>query len=409
MQVTREEHQRRSGANMFINGGVAKNNHKNGGEKVRMRRLSKFTNPVLIAATAAAIMFLSAAPFAAGQEPGGLLLQGNGPGPAANEAGPGCNIIPPLASIGTKVNIKQFPPADSLTDAELAGPVQLLKSGKFDIPIEKLIKVNVPPGTPRGTITLPLFKGAVKTSSGLKPAWYIILDAGDKEEAERLGVNFSKKLHNAGDAARPATLRDDGTFLFESGLVDFSPNRQVQAGSQEKPFPPSIANPGSVGDADYSPLVRANGIVYDAPVIAAAVDDSQINFPNGDPDYGLVHDQVISIDPANRTVTLSLINGYSFGKPVFYISTESSDPTVSAIEGNTFASRLRKIENGVDDIKRSAVEWTADAISKGYRGLLTEEFRILKMARDGYITGPNGAPYGSFGPVIVCGVAARLN
>jgi hypothetical protein len=54
-------------------------------------------------------------------------------------------------------------------------------------------------------------------------------------------------------------------------------------------------------------------------------------------------------------------------------------------------------------------EWTEEAIEKGYRGLLTEEFRILKLARDGYITGPNGAPYGSFGPVIVCGVAARLN
>src|SRR5258706_7678615 len=239
MQVTREEHQRRSGANMFINGGIVKKNHQDGGGKVRMRRLSKFTNPVLIAATAEAIMFVSAAKFAEGQEEDGLLHQGNGPGPAANEAGPGCNIIPPLAWIGTKVNIKQFPPADSLTDAELAGPVQLLKSGKFDIPIEKLIKVKVSPGTPRGTITLPPFKGAVKTSSGLKPAWYIILDAGDKEEAARLGVNFSKKLHNARDAARPATLRDDGTFLFESGLVDFSPNRQVQAGSQEKPFPPS--------------------------------------------------------------------------------------------------------------------------------------------------------------------------
>src|SRR6266446_1994433 len=156
MQVTREKHQRRSGANMFTNGGVVKNNHKNGGEKVRMRRLSKFTNPVLIAATAAAIMFFSATPFAAGQEQGGLLLQGNGPGPAANEAGPGCNIIPPLASIGTKVNIKQFPPADSLTDPELAGPVQLLKSGKFDIPIEKLIKVNVPPGTPRNDHAAPV-------------------------------------------------------------------------------------------------------------------------------------------------------------------------------------------------------------------------------------------------------------
>jgi hypothetical protein len=42
-------------------------------------------------------------------------------------------------------------------------------------------------------------------------------------------------------------------------------------------------------------------------------------------------------------------------------------------------------------------EWTEEAIEKGYRGLLTEEFRILKLARDG------------FGPVIVCGVAARLN
>ena len=468
MQVTREEHQGRSGANVFTNSEVAINNHKNERKKVTMSRLSKSANPVLIAATAAAIMFSSAATLAAAQEQGGLLRAGNGPGPAANAPGPGCNIIPPVASIGTKVNIKQFPPADSLTDPELAGPVELLKSGKFDLPIERFTKLNVPPvppGTHRGTVTLPLFKGAVKTSSGLKPAWYIILDAGNKEEAERLGVNFSKKLHNAGDAARPATLRDDGTFLFESGLVDFSPNRQVQAGSKEKPFPPSIANPGSVGDADYSPLVRANGIVYDAPVIAAAVDDAQINFPNGDPNYGLIHDQVIAIDPEHRTVTLSLINGYSFGKPVFYISTESSDPTVSAIEGNTFAPRLKKIEVGVDDIKRSAVErifiatngatdggcqnpqrqglgaalldghrpnntfggiptiasdyspvwdanvyeWTADAISKGYRGLLTEEFRILKMARDGYITGPNGAPYGSFGPVIVCGVAARLN
>jgi len=79
-------------------------------------------------------------------------------------------------------------------------------------------------------------------------------------------------------------------------------------------------------------------------------------FPNGNPNYSLVHDQVVAIDAANRTVTLSLINGYSFGKPVFYISTESSDPTVSAIEGNTFAPRLQRIETGVDDINRSAVE-----------------------------------------------------
>jgi hypothetical protein len=466
MQVMqKDEHQGRSGENMSTGGGFPMNNQKNGGNNVSMKRWSKRASPVLIAATAAAIMYFSAATFAAAQAEGRLLRAGNGPGPAANGPGPGCNIIPPVASIGTKVDISQFPPADSLTNPDLAGPVQLLKSGKFDIPIEELTTLNVPPGTPRGTITLPLYKGAVNTPFGLKPVWYIILDAGDQAEAERLGVNFSKKLHNAGDAARPATLRADGTFLFESGLVDFSPNRQLQAGSRERPFPPSIAQPGSVGDADYSPLVNVGGIIYDAPVIAAAVEDAFINFPNGHPNYSLVHDQVVAVDPANRTVTLSLINGYSFGKPVFYISTESSDPTVSAIEGNTFAPRLRKIETGVDDIDRSAVErifiatngeseggcqnpqrqglgaalldghrpnntfggvpttatdyspvwdanvyeWTDEAIRKGYRGLLTEEFRILKMARDGYITGPNGAPYGSFGPVIVCGVAARLN
>jgi hypothetical protein len=374
-------------------------------------------------------------------------------------------VIPPLASIGTKVDISQFPPPDSLTDPELAGPVQLLRSATFDIPIESLTHVDVPSGSPRGTITLPLFKGAVKTPSGLKPAWYIILDAGDQAEADRLGVNFSKKLPNAGDAARPATLRADGTFLFESGIVDFSPNRLVVPGREDRPFPPSIFQPGSVGDANYSPLVNVDGIIYDAPIIAAAVEDAVINFPNGNPNYALVHDQVIAIDPGHRTVTLSLINGFSFGKPVLYISTESSDPTVSAIEANTFAPRLRRLEVGVDDIARSAVErifiatngaseggcdnpqrqglsatlldghrpnntfggiptiatdyspvwdanlyeWTEDAIEKGYRGLLTEEFRILKLARDGLITGPNGAPFGSAGPVIVCGVAARLN
>ncbi len=439
-------------------------------KRASMSRLSKLASTVLIAATAATITLFSVAVSAQDRDsrdrdenrPKHAM---NGPGPGANGPGPGCNIIPPLASTGTKVDISQFPPADSLTDPKLAGPVQLLKSGKFDIPIEQLTRVDVPAGTPRGTITLPLFKGEVKTPFGLKPAWYVILDAGDQTEAERLGVNFSKKLHNAGDAARPATRRYDGTFLFESGLVDFSPNRVVVAGSGGRPFPPRIAHPGSVGDSEYSPLVNVNGIVYDAPIIAAAVEGADINFPNGKPNYRLVHDQVIAIDPANRTVTLSLINGYSFGKPVLYISTESSDPTVSAIEGNTFAPRLSKIETGVDDIDRSAVErifiatngaseggcqnpqrqglgaalldghrpnnvfggiptiasdyspvwdanvyeWTEEAIEKGYRGLLTEEFRILKLARDGYITGPGGAPYGSIGAVIVCGVAARLN
>src|SRR6202049_4423676 len=231
----------RKGSQPASGGGFAMN-HKNGGKNVSMRKWSKLASLVLIAATATATMAFSPAAFAAEQEEEGRLLRaGNGPGPAANGPGPGCNIIPPLASIGTKVDISQFPAPDSLTDPELAGPVQLLKSGKFDIPIEELTKVNVPAGTPRGTITLPLFKGAVNTPSGLKPAWYVILDAGNQAEAERLGVNFSKKLPNAGSAARPATRRSDGTFLFESGIVDFSPNRVVVPGSEARAFPPKQA------------------------------------------------------------------------------------------------------------------------------------------------------------------------
>src|SRR5438132_2505537 len=185
-----------------------------------VRNLLRRTAACVYVAAAAITLFPTVASAQDRQEQheGRLLRAGNGPGPAANGPGPGCNIIPPLASIGTKVDISQFPPPDSLTDPELAGPVQLLKSGKFDIPIESLTGVDLSSGA-RGTVTLPLYKGAVNTPSGLRPAWYVILDAGNQAEADRLGVNFSKKLRvaNVGDAARPATLRDDGTFLFQSG------------------------------------------------------------------------------------------------------------------------------------------------------------------------------------------------
>src|SRR5262249_43600471 len=129
------------------------------------------------------------------------------------------------------------------------------------------------------------------------------------------------------------------------------------------------ATPGSVGDEDYSPLVLANnGVIYDAPIVAAAVEEEDINFRYGNPNYALVHDQVIAIGPFRRSITLNLINGFSFGKPVLYISTESSDPTVSAIEANTFAPRLRRLEVGIDDIERSAVERIFIAINGASAG-----------------------------------------
>src|SRR5260370_40951245 len=111
MQVTqREVHEGRFGGNMFTDGGTAMNNHKSRGKDISTRRLTRRASPVLIAAAAAAVMFISTAAVAAQEEEGGLLRAGNGPGPAANGPGPGCNIIPPLAAIGTNGDTSQFPP-----------------------------------------------------------------------------------------------------------------------------------------------------------------------------------------------------------------------------------------------------------------------------------------------------------
>jgi hypothetical protein len=53
------------------------------------------------------------------------------------------------------------------------------------------------------------------------------------------------------------------------------------------------------------------------------VNAADIDFPHGNVDYSKVHDEVVAIDPTNMTVTINLINGFSFGKPVWYISMDS--------------------------------------------------------------------------------------
>ena len=56
-------------------------------------------------------------------------------------------------------------------------------------------------------------------------------------------------------------------------------------------FPPSQANPGSIGDSDYTPLVlvkNAGGQIYNAPIIAFNVDESELAaFCDGTPDYSV--------------------------------------------------------------------------------------------------------------------------
>ena len=102
--------------------------------------------------------------------------------------------------------------------------------------------------------------------------------------------------------------------------------------------------------------MNAGGVIYNAPIVAFNVTASDINFPNGHVDYSKVHDQVLAIDPDNMTVTLNLINGFSFGRPVWYISMDASIPLSAAIEHNTYAPLMAKLHLGDDDSFNSPIE-----------------------------------------------------
>jgi hypothetical protein len=376
--------------------------------------------------------------------------QGPGPGPIG--PGPGCNLFPAPPSVGASVPLTYFGPPPSETNSSLVGPVQLLKSGTVD--------------ATHGTITLPLYLGHMKGSK--KNVWYILTDVDDPNVAAELGLNFSAKLTFASNAARTATLAADGTLVFDKGAVDFSPVRSIVPGPSGAEFPPASAQPGAVGDADYSPFVQvtnAGGVIYNAPIVAFGVDANQINFPDGNVDYSKVHDEVVAIDPTNQTVTINLINGFSFGRPVWYISMDTSIPLGAAIEHNTFAPLMQKLHLGTDDTFSSPIErifistngpesegcnnpqrqglsadladghrpnnvlggiptialdyspawdaqlfeWTKDAVADGFRGQVREEFQILTFVQDGLITGPGGKAFGSSGFSINCPIAQRLD
>jgi hypothetical protein len=371
----------------------------------------------------------------------------DGPGgaPRANN-GPGCNVFPAAPSVGARVGLSYFGPPPSETNPSFVGPEQELKSGKVD-------DIN-------GRITLPLYKGYI---TGTKtPVWYILTDVSDEGQAANLGLNYSAKLQYAGIGARTGHFGAGNVVYFDKGTVSFTPHRVLTPGTPAA-YPPAHAAPGSVGDKNYSPFVRIGGVIYDAPIVAFGVEANEINFPRGNVDHTKVHDEVVAIDSVHMTVTLQLVNGFSFGRPVWYISMDSSDPTVAAIEGATYAPLLGRLPTGGDDSFNSPIErifiaengstdcanpqrqglnaaisdtfrpnnvlggiptlaldyspawdinlyeWTAAAIRKGYRQQLREEFQILTYAQDGLITGPGGKRFGSIGVVNNCPIVIRLD
>ena len=365
--------------------------------------------------------------------------------------GVGDDVQPAPPSIGADIPLTYFGPAPSQVQRELIGPYQLLKAGTVDIDA--------------ATITLPLYRGQMEDGTAV---WYIVTDTNDKGNADALGLNYSPKLtySTVGMAARPAQLEIDGTLTFARGTVDFAPERTITPGEAPNAFPPTEFQPGSIGDEAYSPLTylqNAGGAVYNAPVIAMGVEAEALAYcEGGEIDYTVLHDKVLAICPDEGTVTLSLTPGFSFARPVLYLSMDSNHPMAATMEGVTLAPGLNDIAVGGDDSLFSSVErifafangptglgnpqrqgfnsalmgeggplnilggiptiatdysplwdlnvgqWTQEAIDNGYTSRLIEEFQILGFVQQGWITGPGGEPFGSTGIIVNCPIVQRL-
>jgi hypothetical protein len=382
------------------------------------------------------------------------------PAPAAgsfdltqNEPFTGLEYTAAPSSIRDDVPLVVRRPAPSDVDERLLGPVQLVKSAQFD--------------EEAGTVTLPLREGRMADG---EPVWYVITDTSDEGISELLGVNYSAKLIYADieRGVRRAVVDGDGVVEFEQGRVDFAPEFVLEPG-EDAAFPPARAEPGSVGDEFYTPLFKTTNanedVVYNGPVLAQGATAEQLNaMCGGDVDLSVVHDKVVSICPEDGTVELRLTLGYSFAKPLWYVSFDANTELAATLEGSTLTpvydalgirledaaigSGLERlliftngderadspdrqglgsaITNGRDPINvfggiptvnldysplwdAMLLQWTDDAVEQGYSTRIIDAFQALQYETRGHLTGPEGGPVESSGIVINCPVFLRFN
>ena len=401
------------------------------------------------------------------------------------------DVAPGPPSVGADIPVTYFGPAPSDSNPRLIGPVQLLTAGVVDTEAET------------ATVTLPLYRGRL-ASGGPKDGqefWYVVTDTSDRDNAAALGLNFSEKLaftdvSGSSDSFEPSAVRrgfydNEGVLVVTGGAVDFSPVRSTNSGSTDTSGTSNLLStlaftPGAIGtdvdndDGFYSPLVKienARNHIYNAPMVSFGTSAADLSvYCDGIPDDQLVaarevlHDGVVAICPGDDgeagTVTLELALGFSFGRPVLYLSTDASAAIAATLEGAIFAPAMANIPVGADDSLFSGVErifgftngpvndesgqvspqrqgfnsailgeggplnilggiptiatdysplwdlnlgeWTQEAVDNGYRSRMTEEFSILGMVERGFVTGPGGSAYGSSGIIINCPIVQRL-
>lgn len=344
-------------------------------------------------------------------------------------------------------------PSPSEVKPEFLGPVVLMKSAHIDLE--------------KGTATLPLRKGRLKSG---QPVWFVITDTSDENISNLTGTNYAPKMAYAqtGPNSRHATIEKDGTFVFDRGTVNFAPQLSVTPGDGANPFPPKAFQPGSVGDAGYTPLVQidnsAKALLFNAPVVSMANEADLNAMCDGQVDKSKVHDKVVAICPRDETVTLALTLGYSFDKPILYLSTEANDPLVASLENATFTPALKELPFALEDASPgesaerivvvvngatgkdnphrqglvSALSgeggplnvlggiptinldysplwrlfpavWTDEAIQKGYRYRMTSPLQAAEMDARGLLKSLDGKEFRAVGFVVNCPVVYRIN
>ncbi len=194
--------------------------------------------------------------------------------------------------------------------------------------------------TINATCVLPMYRGQDANGGDV---YFILTESNDIDKSIDLKINWAPKIiHALGTAAvQTATVVSGGKpnpnnfrILKFSGNVDFSPVRKLVPGPDLFPLDPA-SEPGSVGDATYSPLVTFDGkIIYNASHIANSTG---------------VHDKVISMDKEHMTVKMDLTQGFYEGFAILYSSTETSDNDLASLEDNTFAPNMVAAPNPGDD------------------------------------------------------------
>jgi hypothetical protein len=345
-------------------------------------------------------------------------------------------------------------PSPSEVNPAFLGPVLLMKQAHVDLE--------------KGTAKLPLRRGHLRSG---ETVWFVITDTTDENLANLHGLVYSPKLAYGltGKAAREATIAADGSFVFDAGKVDFSPERSVTPGAAPNFFPPKAFEPGSVGDADYSPLVHiknaAKDVLFNAPMLAFNVSEEKLNeFCDGNADHKLTEDKVVAICPRDGTVTLALTLGFTFSKPILYLSTEANDPLVATLEGATYAPALKDVPfaledaspgesaeriyvvvngpTGRDNPQRQGLDsalsdgrgplnilggiptinldysplwrlfptkWSRVAVERGYRARLTDAMQIADFQVRGFLTGLDDHALRPVGFIVNCPVVYRVN